>query len=192
MAPKIMNKFIVIGFLALASVVAAQTSVSSGVAFYAMPSIVLADPGDFDNAVGGAVAIGATISNVHSVEVDLVSFKTSPKGYSDDFKFMPILATYKYSFVLDRNISVMAGGSIGVTSIKLDYFTLPTYSMGGSGYSTHISETAFTSGLVGGISYALNSHVSLDANAHVLRVEKSDITTSGSMVLVTLGVKFRF
>lgn len=161
-------------------------------AYYAQPSVVIAYPGDFDNAAGGALALGLTINHVHSFEAEVISFKTS--GGSDDFTFTPLLATYKYSFVLNGNLSLMAGASIGATFEKMDYEVgpFPGIPPGLGPQRSSMSETTFTSGLLGGVAYALNPHVSLDANAHLLRLEKTDITTAGNMVLVTLGVKFRF
>lgn len=191
-----MIKRLVIGILATASAVSAQTQApaSRSVAFYATPSVVMALPGDFDKTVGGALALGATINNVHSIEAEVVSFKTNEHLYDDDFKFTPLLATYKYSFVLNSKISLIAGASIGATFEKADYYT-PSGPGGYPNYPGHFysaSDTAFTSGLIGGVAYAFNSHVSVDANAHLLRLEKTDITTAGNMVLVTLGLKIRF
>jgi len=95
-----MNKLVLIGLLATASAVSAQAQASaSATAFYAEPSVVIALPGHFDNAVGGALALGATINGVHSIEADVISFKT--KYYSDDFTVTPVLATYKYSFLVN-------------------------------------------------------------------------------------------
>lgn len=190
-----MIKRVIIGILATASAVSAQTQAqaSRSVAFYATPSVVIAFPGDFDNAVGGALALGATINNVHSIEAEVISFKTN-EGGSDDFKFTPLLATYKYSFVINSKISLIAGASIGATFEKaeLDVGPVPLLPPGQSAGRYSISDTAFTSGLIAGISYGFSSRVSLDANAHVLRLEKTDITTAGRMVLVTLGLKVRF
>jgi hypothetical protein len=189
-----MMKRILIGFLAMASAVAAQTppSASPGVSYYAVPSVVIAFPGDFDRAVGGALALGATINNVHSIEAEVMSFKTNL--YSDDFRFTPVLATYKYNFVLQNKIALVIGGSLGATFEKAEYFVPygPGAPPGSSGYVSSASQTAFTSGVLGGVSYPLNNRVRLDANAHLLRLEKTDFTTSGNMVLVTLGAKIQF
>jgi hypothetical protein len=191
----LMFKLIVIGMLATATAVSAQTQVaaSRSIAFYATPSVVIAFPGDFDRAAGGALALGATINNVHSIEAEVMSFKTNESS-SEDFTFTPVLATYKYTFVLNGKISLMAGASLGATFEKTEYFVgpFPGIPPDLSGGHYRISETAFTSGLLGGITYVLNSRVSLDANAHVLRLEETDVTTAGSMVLITLGVKVRF
>ncbi len=186
-----MYKLLVIAFFATVSALSAQTGTpaSASTAFYVEPSVVIAFPGHFDNAVSAALALGTTIRTVHSIEVDVISFKT--KEYSDDFRFTPLLATYKYSFALPHQFSVMAGASIGATFEKWDYY-LPPYPGGGGGYTYSESQTAFTTGLVGGISYALSQRVSLDANTRLLRLEKTDLTTAGNMVLVTLGAKIRF
>jgi hypothetical protein len=190
-----MIKLIVIGILtsALAIAARAQSSATPGAVFYATPSVVVAFPGDFDKAVGGAVALGATLKNVHSIEADVMSFKTN-EGGADDFKFTPVLATYKYHFILKGGVSLMAGASLGATFEKTEYVVGPfPGSLPGSSNDTYTrSETAFTSGLVGGVCYELNSNVSLDANVHLLRLEETTITTAGNMVLVTLGVKIRF
>lgn len=189
-----MNKLFIIGLLATASAVSAQTpaSASTSVVFYAEPSVVIAFPGDFYRAVGGALALGATINNVHSIEADAILFKANEKGYTDDFKFMPVLATYKYSFVLDHKLSLTAGASVGATFEKMEYYYGSFPGIPNSGGQYRISNTAFTSGVLGGISYAFSNRVSFTANAHVLRLEKTNLTTAGNMVLVTLGVKFRF
>jgi hypothetical protein len=186
-----MNKLTVIGFLATAVAVAAQTQPlpSASVAYYVEPSAVIAFPGHFDNAVGGALALGATINNVHSIEADVISFKTKADG--EDFTFTPVLATYKYRFPLNGELSLMAGASVGATFEKNDYLYSGMF-MGGGSFYIHDRQTAFTSGLVGGISYVFSDHVSLDANAHLLRLEKTGFTTGGNMLLITVGLKFRF
>jgi opacity protein-like surface antigen len=189
-----MIKVIIAGFLATVSAVLAQTQipVSRGITYHATPSAVMVYPGDFKNAGGAALALGATINEVHSVEAEAISFNTNNPGGGDDYRFTPVLLTYKYNFVFGGKFSAVAGGSVGATFEKWDFFVPSTYNSGSPGYYYSVSQTAFTSGLVGGVSYAISSRVSVDANAHVLRLEKSDVTTAGNMVLVSLGIKVRF
>jgi hypothetical protein len=184
-----MNKFsfLVLSFLAAVSTASAQTapspaqtppSLSSRVAFFAQPSVVVAFPGDFDTAAGGALALGLTLNRVHSLEVEVIRFESGLN--SVDVTFMPILATYKYRIQLAKKLSLKVGGSIGATRETAQFW-----------WGDH-NQTAFTFGAVGGISYALNERVSLDGNVLALRLEETDITSSGNIAIITAGVNFRF
>lgn len=178
-----MNKFsiLAIGLLAAVSTASAQNaaSVSSRMKFYAQPSVVVAFPGDFDTAAGGALALGVTVDGVHSVEAEVIYFKSGIG--STDVTFMPLLATYKYGIKLNQKLTLQVGGSIGATRESASFYW----------YSDQ-NKTAFTYGATGGVSYALTDRVSVVGNALVLGLENTTITTSGSIAIVTAGVNFRF
>jgi hypothetical protein len=44
----------------------------------------------------------------------------------------------------------------------------------------------------GGIAYAMSENISLDLSAKVQYSTNTDVTTSGSMAIISLGLKFRF
>ncbi len=177
-----MNKIsvLVLGLLAAVSTASAQTaaSFSSRMKFYAQPSVVVAFPGDFDTAAGGALALGVTVDGVHSVEAEVIRFK-SGLG-STDVTFTPILATYKYRIALAHKLSIKVGASVGSTKERAQ------------AWWGDEEQTAFTYGVVGGVSYAYTDHISFDGNVLALRLDDTNITTSGNIAIVTAGVNFRF
>jgi opacity protein-like surface antigen len=180
-----MNKISVIAFALLTAVstASAQTPAPapSRIAFYAEPSVIVAFGGDFDTAAGGALALGLSLNNAHSLEAQVIRYKTEA-GYAD-FTFMPVLATYKYRLPLPhKKLSIKLGGSIGATRLRAE-------SHYGWGEET---QTAFTVGAVGGLSYALTERVSLEGNVLVLGLDDTNLTTSGRIQIVTAGVNFRF
>lgn len=146
---------------------------------YAEPAVVAAFPGDFENAVGGALAVGTTYKGRHSIEADYIWFKS--KEWPADVTFTPILATYKYAVPMSGPWSLTAGAAVGATHERAKSY-----------YWGSWSQTAFTYGLVAGGAYALTSHWSVNVDAWVLRLDATNITTSGNIVLVTAGVSYRF
>ncbi len=147
--------------------------------FYAQPSVVVAFPGDFDTAAGGALALGVTVDGVHSVEAEVIHFKSGIGA--TDVTFTPLLATYKYGFKLPHKITIQVGGSVGATKERASVY-----------WRSDENKTAFTYGATGGVSYALTERVSVVGSVLVLGLEKTTITTSGSIAIVTAGVNFRF
>jgi len=156
----------------------AQTSPERDAKLYARPELVIAFPGDFDNAVGGGLALGYSIAKAHAVEVEAIYF-SSKDGYTT-VKFMPVVGSYIYSLRLDPRFSLKVGASIGATYEKADY------------YWAHENTSAFTFGARAGLAYTLAKNVSLDLDVSALRLNETSITTSGNIVLTTLGVNFRF
>jgi len=171
---------IVLGLLAVVSTASAQTQTptSPSVVFYAQPSVVVAFPGHFDTAAGGALALGVAVNRVHSIEVEVISFRSRDSWLR--VTFTPLLATYKYRVALTDKLSLKAGASIGTTFEKTNY------------YWYRESQSAFTAGFVGGVSYALTDRLSFEANVDALRLNKTDFTTSGSIAIVALGLNCRF
>jgi len=184
----LMKKLLVISTLLLAACCArAQNSTMAGVRFYAQPSVVYVFPGDFKNATGEAIALGALINDQHSLEVEAIWFSTHDK--SNTFikvDFMPLLATYKYHFPSHNGVSGYFGAAAGSTS---EHLTADFGSILGS-YKT--SSTVFTYGLQAGVTYALGSSVDLDFGGKVLRMNQSGITTEGNISMLTAGLRFRF
>ena len=172
---------LVLALLTAVTTASAQTpvSVSSRVDFYAQASAVVAFPGDFDTAAGGAVAVGVSLDKVHSLEAQVIRFK-SEEGLLD-VTFTPILATYKYRIPLAHKLSLKVGGSVGATKERAQHY-----------WWGEENQTAFTYGATGGVSYAFSDHVSFDGNVLALRMENTNITTAGSIAIVTAGVTFRF
>lgn len=158
---------------------------------YVQPSLVVALPGDFDTATGGALSIGTTINESHAVEAEVIYFKSENSGVT--VKFMPLLASYKYRWSPMAKWTLRAGGSVGATRIDSEGFWWPGSYLGGGGYwMDRGSETTFTAGVSAGASYALTPRVSFDADVLVLGLNETDYTTSGSITVVTLGVNYRF
>lgn len=170
---------LMLGAIALASTAFGQMPPAprSDIEFYARPSLVIAFPGDFDTAAGGAIAFGTTIHQMHSVEVEVTRFQSR-----DDYlkvTFTPILATYRFQ-VKPNQFAFHVGVSAGVTQEHGEMW-----------WYSH-NDTAFTYGIRAGASYDLTQAIALDADVSTLRLEKTDITTSGNIALVQLGVRFRF
>jgi len=185
-----MNKKI--GALLLGALVAvsvpwaeAQTRTTGGMTFYAQPSVIVAFPGsDFDSAVGGAIALGVDLGTAHSVELEVTHFETKAKNNSwAKFDFTPVMVGYKYRIPLTPSLSLQVGASAGAMFEKARL----AYYWGFSG-----SQTAFAGAVQSGIAYAMSENVSLDFSAKVQYSTNTNITTSGSMAIISLGLKFRF
>lgn len=160
-------------------------------AAYVQPSVVVAFPGDFDTAAGAAISIGTTINEVHAVEAEVIYFKSEDAGVN--VKFLPLLASYKYHWSPNAKWTIRAGGSVGATRIESEGFWWPGWYSGMNGrWMDRGSEMAFTAGVNAGASYAVTQRVSLEADVLVLGLNETDYTSSGSITLVTLGVKYRF
>lgn len=183
------------GFVALAlftavSMASAETSENapSRWSIYARASAVVAFPGDFDTAAGGALAVGVSLDRVHSLEAEIIHFNSSDGG--EDVNFTPILATYHYSLPVAPKLTLKLGGSVGATRESSEWYWSGTF-YGGSGHYK-MSDTALTYGASAGISYAWTERLSFDGTVKALRMEKTDLTTAGGIAIVTLGVNFRF
>ena len=154
--------------------------------FYAQPSVIVAFPGsDFDSAVGGALALGVDLGTAQSVELEVTHFQTQAKNFSSaKFDFTPVMLGYKYRIPLTPSLSLQVGASAGAMFEKA---RVAYYYWGFSG-----SQTALAGAVQGGIAYAMSENVSLDLSAKVQYSTNTDITTSGSMAIISLGLKFRF
>ena len=163
----------------------AQTRTTGGMTFYAQPSVIVAFPGsDFDSAVGGAIALGVDLGTAHSVELEVTHFETKAKNNSwAKFDFTPVMVGYKYRIPLTPSLSLQVGASAGAMFEKARL----AYYWGFSG-----SQTAFAGAVQSGIAYAMSENVSLDLSAKVQYSTNTNITTSGSMAIISLGLKFRF
>jgi hypothetical protein len=162
----------------------AQSDNRAGTQLYVQPSLLIAAPGsDFKTATGVAIAGGVSFLGRHSVELEYVRFETEPDiGLVHyDIEFAYLLATYKYRFPITSKLSGYAGGSIGEVEqeISVRMFGDPTGS-------------AVAGGVVGGVQYQLNEHISLDAGMKVLFQDSTRFTTTGSVLLAQAGVKFQF
>ncbi len=186
-----MNK--IIGTFLLGALVAvsvplaqAQSRTTGGIKFYAQPSVIVAFPGsDFDSAVGGALALGVDLGTAHSFELEVTHFQTQAKNFSwVKFDFTPVMVGYKYHIPLAQNLSWQIGASVGAMFEKA---RIAYYYWGFRG-----SQTALAGALQSGIAYAFSQNVSLDLGAKVQYSSNTDITTSGSMAMLSLGLKFRF
>jgi len=167
-----------------ATIAPAQTDNQARTRFYVQPSLVFAAPGDdFKEAAGVAVAGGVSFLNRHSVELEYVRFETEPEvGWARyDIEFAYVFATYKYRMAFTPKFSGYAGGSIGQVEQEISTRTFgdPTGS-------------AVAGGVVGGVQYQLNEHISLDGGMKILFQDSTRFTTSGSVLLVQGGVKFQF
>jgi hypothetical protein len=163
----------------------AQARTTGGMTFYAQPSVIVAFPGsDFDSAVGGALALGVNLNEVNSFELEVTHFQTQAKHNSwAKFEFTPVMVGYKYRIPLTPNLSWQVGASAGAMFEKARI----AYYWGFRG-----SQTALAGAVQSGIAYAMSENVSLDLSAKVQYSANTNITTSGSMAIVSLGLKFRF
>jgi opacity protein-like surface antigen len=177
-----MNKSILalaFALIAVSTAVAQTTAERLRLSGYVQPSAVIAFPGDFDTAAGAALTFGATINEVHAVEAEVIWFESEDGGTR--VRFIPVLASYKYTLPIAPNWELRAGGSVGFTHEKAE-----------GRWIWAGSDTAFTYGISGGASYAITKNISLDADALVLGLDNTKFTTEGSIVLVTIGVNFGF
>lgn len=182
----IMKKLLVLASscFALIATAQAQNTTNSGTHFFVTPSIVVADPGDFKTAAGGAVAFGVEFARNHALQAEVISFE-SRENTGVKMRFTPILATYKYRFAAQNKFSFYAGLSAGITQEKLNTSTL--FWMGRAG-----SDNAFTVGVLAGLVFKLSEHIALDANVRALNLRETRFTTEGNMSMVSFGVKFGF
>jgi Outer membrane protein beta-barrel domain len=164
----------------------AQSQTTGGMKFYAQPSVIVAFPGsDFDAAVGGAIALGVDLNPTNSFELEVTHFQTQATNFSwAKFEFTPVMLGYKYRVPLTRNLSWQVGASVGAMFEKA---SIAYYYWGFSG-----NQTALAGALQTGIAYAFSENVSLDLGAKVQYSSNTDITTSGNMAMITLGLKCRF
>lgn len=183
------TRLVVLGLLTAATIASAQTSAPahSRVGVYTQASAVLAFPGDFDTAAGGALALGISLDRVHSLEAEVIHFKSSDNG--EDVEFTPILATYHYRLPVAPKWTLKLGGSVGATKLSGEWYFFGPYF---PGWWVSESDTALTYGASAGVSYAMTDRLSLDGTLKALRMEETDLTTAGGIALVSVGVNFRF
>lgn len=173
--------FVFAGALGCATPMLAQSAdAAPNLHFYAQASAVLAVPGELDVGGGAALALGVTVNDVHSYEANLIYFESGQRGIELDF--MPILATYRRTWRIDRLIAIDLGVGAGITVQK------PTGWLSTYGDTT----SALTGGFIGGVSYILAKGITLEAEAYALCLENTRYTSSGFIGVFTLGLKFEF
>jgi len=204
-----MNKFIIalLSFLFTSS--ALRADVLTGTHLYVEPSVVYASLGkDFKESSGGALAIGVSFARHHAIEVEMINFKTESKenistdlfGHEAKLALTPVLGTYKYAFLIGKNLRLLVGISVGVTIEKYDY----TAGVGYYGYPYYNSYTfvttsaysrtyyPFTIGGDFGVAYTFTKHVSATAGVKVLGMNETYVTTRGIFTTVQLGLRYTF
>lgn len=166
-----------------------RASGSSNTHVYVEPGVVYAMPGsDIKNAVGASLAVGYSFHQMHAVEVEVMQFKSDVDDYFlPNIKFTPLWAKYKVTFDLNRTWS--AYGAIGGGAMweqATEYF----YNYYGP-VSHPIKQTPAFFGSELGVKAKLSDRVALGIGTTVFGVDKSDLTTRGSMVVLTLKVAVR-
>lgn len=158
------------------------------VKYYAQPSVLFVFPGDFKNTVGGAVAVGASFSGRHSVEVEAIQFTAKAEGVpAFEIDNTQILVGYKYHLPLNEKFYFYAGGQIGMTLEDLSFPAGYTFTFSGDK-----GDSAFTWGIQGGLNYALSERFVLDAGVRVFNINETRYTKNGDIEMINLGVKFIF
>ncbi|MBK9989574.1 MAG: outer membrane beta-barrel protein [Verrucomicrobia bacterium] len=208
-------------FLALLCLVLASSALradaSTDTHVYAGTSIAYARLGsDWKNACGGSLAIGIGFAERHAIELDVTHFKTEAKeifwyGNKTELNVTPILATYKYVLPLGKQFSLFFGISAGVTDFK----STETWSYGydiifsnpSSGLSANPASTTpapippekitntdhpFTAGVQFGVAYAFKENMAATLGIKTLRMEKTEVTSSGVYQTVQLGLRYTF
>lgn len=153
----------------------------SAVQFSLRPSVVVAFPGsDFKTAVGGGLAVGASIQRTHDFELEGIRFQTNAAQFSDlHFNFTPVLASYTYNF-WTGNLDVKFGAAAGSTFEEASFFSFTERA------------SAFTYGLRTGLAFRLGPFAALEAKASVFHLNETDLTDAGRLILVDVGAQFRF
>jgi opacity protein-like surface antigen len=179
------RSLLAVAFLGAATTAFAESSApASATQFYADASVIGAFPGEgLGNAAGEGLAIGVTLHQVHSIEAEVMHFKSSA-GSGANIKFIPILATYKYAIPLAPKLSVNAGASVGVMHERAH--------RPGWGWLNGGSDNAFAYGLSAGIAYDLTETIALTGSVRTLQLASTDYTTSGGITIISGGLSFRF
>jgi hypothetical protein len=159
---------------------AAETLPASG--FYTEAAAVYAFPGDFDDVLGGSLALGYRINSTQKVEVETIYFESNAHHYGPSVRFVPILLKGKYTMPIGQNWSctvAIAGGAV-----------IENMSSGYLYYGRDDVAAAF--GGEASLDYQINERTSIGAGATVLGLTATNITTKGSIALIKFKFGIRF
>ena len=172
--------------------VAAASSLSGAVRFYAEPSVSLLSQDGLDNATGPVLAAGVTFADKHSVDLEAGLFETEFGSFSDmKVEIIPVTLNYRYGFPITEKLSGSMGISLGAMRQELNVPAI--YYPYGVVYPYNASDTSFTGGFHAGISYRLNDHFSATLKAKALLTDEVVFRTDQTnTLLVQVGLNCRF
>jgi Outer membrane protein beta-barrel domain len=137
--------------------------------------------GDFDDTPGASVSAGVEWKAHHAIEAEVTWLESSVRGWSSsEMTFLPVLASYRYSFDMSPQARAYVGGSIGTVIERFE-----------AGWMRS-STQAFAVGGKCGLEWRVTSALSADLGGTVLGLDSTRFTTSGTITYVSLGAKLRF
>ena len=185
---------ILVSFTSITSAFCADVTNNSP-GWYVQPSVVyMAERGDFKSDWSGALSAGYVFNKHHSVELELMSFKTdtlilraSGYSYEKDLKVVPLLMTYQYTFVLGKGFGLFGGISSQTIMEETNY---TYYGQSGPPAGAIISETSYKLTVGGqiGLTYDFSSRATAVAAVKLLRVA----TSEEEYRIFELGLRYRF
>jgi hypothetical protein len=160
--------------------------------------VYLAERDDFKSVWSGALSTGYVFNEHHAVELELMAFKTDSlilpttanNSYTKDLQAVPLIFTYRYSFVLGKGFGLFCGLSTQAMYEDTNY----TYYYGPSGPPTTgsvlMSETSYnlTLGAQIGLTYDFSTRATAVAAVKFLKVASGE----EEYRIFELGLRYRF
>ncbi len=158
---------------------AAETAPDTGFFLAAGPSYGFFGD-DFESTLGASLTVGVKLRNQHSIEFEASTFDSALDWSSIDATFVPLLGKYRVPFTLDQKLTLSVAGVAGGMYEKLE------------GWYIDRTDGAFVIGAEAAIDYAVADRVNIGAGVTALYATETDITTDGTIALISVRATYRF